>query len=120
MSLLEGAGQPRGLHPGFCLEQVWPGFGLSVQWLGSISVMEQDCPLPSSVRGTIGPGHKSATFILLRDKFGKEIVGSRVNGKRGQRAKLLERVSCPDAQKCCPCGMFWLVTEDHERSYFNM
>lgn len=115
MSLLEGAGQPGGLHLGLCLEHLWPGFGLSVQWLGSISVIEQDCPLPSSERGTIDPGHKSTTFILIRDKFGKEIIGSSMNGMRGQRAKLLKRVSCPDARKCCPHAL-WNVPVSDRRS----
>lgn len=117
-SLPEGTGQPRGLHPGLCQEYVWPGFGLSVQWLGSISVIEQDCPLPSSERGTIDWGRKSATLILIRDKFGKEIAGCSVNVRRGQSWLKW----CPALRPGRACSQaLWnvLVNDRQPREKFN-
>lgn len=115
MSLVEGAGQPRGLHLGLCLGHLWPGFGLSVQWLGSISVIEQDGPFPSSERGTVHPGHKSTTFILIRDKFGKEIVGSSVNGMRAKEQSCLKWCPAPTPGSACSHAL-WNVPVSDGRS----
>lgn len=41
-ALLEGSGQPRGLQPGLGLQRLWSGIGLSVQWQGRASVIEQN------------------------------------------------------------------------------